>query len=166
MKNKRWTFFGTQCRKSVMLPGVDVVGCERWKSCCRAANNCCRRQRSLRTKDSSSSSSSLFGMGEEQWSPVDNEVKKCASTWDGFSCWDSAHPGTSAGTLGYHLGHRIISWNSSCPSPDINWDSETSPNTLDHHLGLCPSWDINWDSGTLPIPGHRSDNRVRPTWNE
>ena len=131
-----------------MLPGVDVVGCERWKSCCRAANNCCRRQRSLRTKDSSSSSSSLFGMGEEQWSPVDDEVKRCASTWDGFSCWDSAHPGTSAGTLGYHLGHRIISWDFSCQSPDINWDSGTSPGTLDHQLGLWPSWDINWDSGT------------------
>ena len=64
----------------------DEVGCERWRSCCRSANHCCRRQLSLRTV-------ALARIAEEQWSPADDEVKRCDSTWDGFSCWDSAQPG-------------------------------------------------------------------------
>jgi len=66
---------------------VDRVGCERWKSCCRAANNCCRRQLSLRTTASP-------GVMEGLRSPVDDRTERCASTWDGFSCWDSAEAGT------------------------------------------------------------------------
>ena len=70
---------------------VDGVGCERWKSCCRAANSCCRRQLRLRTRAS-------IHLMEGQWISDDEEeeeVERCASTWDGFSCWDSAEAGTT-----------------------------------------------------------------------
>ncbi|XP_053373348.1 calcitonin gene-related peptide type 1 receptor-like [Mercenaria mercenaria] len=49
--------------------------CNRWISCCSAGRKCCKHQLSSRADDV-------------------NET--CASTWDGYACWDSGTPGRTS----------------------------------------------------------------------
>ena len=78
--------YEVNCFRGISAVCIDGVGCERWKSCCRAANTCCRRQLSLTTRPASAMLDPTR---------VDDADERCASTWDGFSCWDSANPGTT-----------------------------------------------------------------------
>ena len=58
--------------------GLRDHDCDRWKSCCTAAENCCTRHKSM--SNTSSNPHSTF----------------CPKTWDGFSCIDDTRNGTIA----------------------------------------------------------------------
>lgn len=63
------TLFNETCRS--MAPDE----CQRWRSCCEAADECCRRQ--LRASVGNNASADNF---------------RCKATWDGLGCWDAANP--------------------------------------------------------------------------
>lgn len=76
------------------LPTPD--DCSRLEYCCRSAIECCQEQQlvaSRRSRVPAVSSSSTFGLRLGARSPQAEEVVLCASTWDGFSCWDEALAG-------------------------------------------------------------------------
>ena len=58
--------------------GLRDNDCDRWKSCCAAAENCCTRHKSM--SNTSSNPLSTF----------------CPKTWDSFSCIDDTRNGTIA----------------------------------------------------------------------
>ena len=58
--------------------------CDRWRQCCMAGKDCCDRQVEKMPPQ--------VVVEAEQ----DEEQPRCASTWDGYACWDSTPPGTNA----------------------------------------------------------------------
>ena len=56
----------------VICSTLDNDECNRWKSCCYAANACCQKQLST---------------------PLGDVNNTCGRTWDGWGCWDDTKPG-------------------------------------------------------------------------